>query len=170
MSCSLLITGGTRSGKSSFAEKRTLSYGMPVLYIATAQAFDEEMENRIQLHQQRRGDEWRTISEPLAIANILISLDGQGACLVDCLTLWLSNLIFAEEDISKATSSLIEAIAARRDPVILVTNEVGVGIVPENALARRFRDEAGRLNQIVAEAVDEVYTCISGIPLKLKPK
>ena len=170
MSCSLLITGGTRSGKSSFAEKRTLSYGTPVLYIATAQAFDEEMENRIQLHQQRRGDEWRTISEPLAIANILTSLDRQGACLVDCLTLWLSNLIFAEEDISKATSSLIEAIAARRDPVILVTNEVGCGIVPENALARQFRDEAGRLNQIVAEAVDEVYTCISGIPLKLKPK
>ena len=169
MSCSLLITGGTRSGKSSFAEKRTLSYGTPVIYIATAQAFDEEMENRIQLHQQRRGDEWRTISEPLAIANILTSLDRQGACLVDCLTLWLSNLIFAEEDISKATSSLIEAIAARRDPVILVTNEVGGGIVPENALARRFRDEAGRLNQIVAEAVDEVYTCISGIPLKLKP-
>ena len=169
MSSSLLITGGARSGKSSFAEKRTLSYGTPVLYIATAQAFDEEMENRIQLHQQRRGDEWRTISEPLAIANILTSLDRQGACLVDCLTLWLSNLIFAEEDISKATSSLIEAIAARRDPVILVTNEVGGGIVPENALARRFRDEAGRLNQIVAEAVDEVYTCISGIPLKLKP-
>ena len=169
MSSSLLITGGARSGKSSFAEKRTLSYGTPVLYIATAQAFDEEMENRIQLHQQRRGDEWRTISEPLAIANILTSLDRQGACLVDCLTLWLSNLIFAEEDISKATSSLIEAIATRRDPVILVTNEVGGGIVPENALARRFRDEAGRLNQIVAEAVDEVYTCISGIPLKLKP-
>ena len=169
MSSSLLITGGARSGKSSFAEKRTLSYGTPVIYIATAQAFDEEMENRIQLHQQRRGDEWRTISEPLAIANILTSLDRQGACLVDCLTLWLSNLIFAEEDISKATSSLIEAIAARRDPVILVTNEVGGGIVPENALARRFRDEAGRLNQIVAEAVDEVYTCISGIPLKLKP-
>ncbi|NCF46729.1 MAG: bifunctional adenosylcobinamide kinase/adenosylcobinamide-phosphate guanylyltransferase [Alphaproteobacteria bacterium] len=169
MSSSLLITGGARSGKSSFAEKRTLSYGTPVIYIATAQAFDEEMENRIQLHQQRRGDEWRTISEPLAIANILTSLDRQGACLVDCLTLWLSNLIFAEEDISKATSSLIEAIATRRDPVILVTNEVGGGIVPENALARRFRDEAGRLNQIVAEAVDEVYTCISGIPLKLKP-
>ena len=105
----------------------------------------------------------------MAIANILTSLDRQGACLVDCLTLWLSNLIFAEEDISKATSSLIEAIATRRDPVILVTNEVGGGIVPENALARRFRDEAGRLNQIVAEAVDEVYTCISGIPLKLKP-
>ena len=169
MSSSLLITGGARSGKSSFAEKRTLSYGTPVIYIATAQAFDEEMENRIQLHQQRRGDEWRTISEPLAIANILTSLDRQGACLVDCLTLWLSNLIFAEEDISKATSSLIEAIATRRDPVILVTNEVGGGIVPENALARRFRDEAGRLNQIVAEAVDEVYTCISGMPLKLKP-
>tara|TARA_B100000989_G_scaffold223430_1_gene170942 strand:+ start:51 stop:560 length:510 start_codon:yes stop_codon:yes gene_type:complete len=169
MSFSLLITGGARSGKSSFAEKRTLSYGKPVIYIATALASDEEMEKRINLHQRRRGNEWRTISEPLAIANILSGSDGQGACLVDCLTLWLSNLIFAEEDISKATSSLINAIAARRDPVILVTNEVGGGIVPENALARRFRDEAGLLNQIVAGAVDEVYTCISGIPIKIKP-
>ena len=142
MSFSLLITGGARSGKSSFAEKQTLSYGGPVIYIATAKALDAEK---------------------------LISLDGRGACLVDCLTLWLSNLMFAEKNITEATSSLIQAIDARRDPVILVTNEVGGGIVPENELARRFRDEAGRLNQVVAHAVDEVYTCISGIPLKLKP-
>ena len=169
MSFSSLITGGARSGKSSFAEKLTLSFGKPVIYIATAQGFDEEMEKRIVIHQQRRGDVWRTINEPLAISNILISSDGQGACLVDCLTLWLSNLIFAEEDLPKAASSLIDSITARHDPVILVTNEVGGGIVPENALARRFRDEAGHLNQIVAEAVDEVYTCISGIPVKLKP-
>ena len=169
MSFSILITGGARSGKSSFAEKRTLSYGAPVIYIATAIPFDDEMEKRIQIHKERRGDEWRTISEPLAIADILTSSDGQGACLVDCLTLWLSNLMFAEKDISEATSSLMEAIGTRRDPLILVTNEVGGGIVPENKLARQFRDEAGHLNQIVAEAVDEVYTCISGIPLKLKP-
>ena len=169
MSFSLLITGGARSGKSSFAEKRTLSFGSPVIYIATAKAYDKEMEKRIQIHMQRRGNEWLTINEPIAIADKLLSSDGKGACLVECLTLWLSNLMFAEKDIMEATSSLIEAIGIRRDPVILVTNEVGGGIVPENELARRFRDEAGRLNQIVAEAVDEVYTCISGIPLKLKP-
>ena len=169
MSFSLLITGGARSGKSSFAEKKTLSYGVPVIYIATAQALDEEMEKRIQIHRERRGEEWLTINEPLEIADKLISSDGQGACLVDCLTLWLSNLMFAEKEITEATSSLIKAIDARRDPVILVTNEVGGGIIPENEVARRFRDEAGRLNQIVADTVDEVYTCISGIPLKLKP-
>ena len=169
MSFSLLITGGARSGKSSFAEKQTLSYGVPVIYIATAQALDEEMEKRIQIHRERRGEEWLTINEPLELADKLLSLDGRGACLVDCLTLWLSNLMFAEKNITEATFSLIQAIDARRDPVILVTNEVGGGIVPENELARRFRDEAGRLNQVVADAVDEVYTCISGIPLKLKP-
>ena len=169
MSFSLLITGGARSGKSRFAEKRTLSFGTPVIYIATAQALDDEMEKRIQIHRERRGDEWCTINEPLSIADKLLSSDGEGACLVDCLTIWLSNLMFAEQDIKKATSLLIEAILARHDPVILVSNEVGGGIVPENELARRFRDEAGHLNQIVAESVDEVYTCISGIPLKLKP-
>ncbi len=169
MTFSILITGGARSGKSSFAEKRTLSFGVPVIYIATAQALDEEMEKRIQTHKERRGEDWLTISEPIAIADKLLSSDGKGACLVDCLTFWLSNLMFAEKDITEATSSLIDAIGARRDPVILVTNEVGSSIVPENNLARRFRDEAGRLNQIVASAVDEVYTCISGIPLKLKP-
>ena len=169
MAFSLLITGGARSGKSSFAEKQTLRYGTSVIYIATAKAYDQEMEKRIQIHKQRRGDEWLTINEPIEIADKLVALDGQGACLVECLTLWLSNLMFAEKDVSAATSSLIEAITARRDPVILVTNEVGSGIIPENELARRFRDEAGRLNQVIAEAVNEVYTCISGIPLKLKP-
>ena len=169
MAFSLLITGGARSGKSSFAEKQTLSYGTSVIYIATAKAYDQEMEKRIQIHKQRRGDEWLTINDPIEIADKLFALDGQGACLVECLTLWLSNLMFAEKDVSVATSSLIEAITARRDPVILVTNEVGSGIIPENELARRFRDEAGRLNQVVAEAVNEVYTCISGIPLRLKP-
>ena len=97
MSFSLLITGGARSGKSSFAEKRTLSYGAPVIYIATANALDEEMEKRIQIHRERRGDEWLTINEPLELADKLLSLDGRGACLVDCLTLWLSNLMFAQK-------------------------------------------------------------------------
>lgn len=169
MSFSLLVTGGARSGKSRYAESRTLALGEQLVYIATAQAFDDEMRERIALHQARRGNEWHTVNEPLALANILLETDGKGPCLVDCLTLWLSNLIFAEADISQATNEVMAAIAKRRHPVIIVTNEVGAGIVPENALARRFRDEAGRMNQTFAEAVDEVYVCISGMPLKLKP-
>ena len=169
MSYSLLVTGGARSGKSRFAESRTLGLGQPVVYIATAQAFDDEMAERIKQHQDRRGPEWHTVNEPRALADAIIKTDGQGPCLVDCLTIWLSNLIFAEEDIEQATNSVIKAIASRKDPIVFVTNEVGGGIVPENALARRFRDEAGRLNQTIAEAVDEVYVCISGMPLQLKP-
>ena len=168
MSYSLLVTGGARSGKSRFAEERALLPGTPLIYIATAQAFDEEMESRIKEHQDRRGDEWHTINEPLELAEALRKTDGQGTCLVDCLTIWLSNLMFSEKDIPQATKALVDAITTRQDDVIFVTNEVGAGIVPENALARRFRDEAGRLNQTVAKTVDEVYACISGMPLKLK--
>ena len=168
MSYSLLVTGGARSGKSRFAEECARKTGTPLVYIATAQAFDDEMTQRIQEHQDRRGPQWQTIHEPLDLASALRASDGQGTCLVDCLTIWLSNVMFAEQDISLATQSLIEAIASRQDDVIFVTNEVGGGIVPENALARRFRDEAGRLNQTVAKAVSEVYVCISGMPLKLK--
>ena len=169
MSYSLLVTGGARSGKSRFAENRTLRMGAPLVYIATAQAFDDEMAKRIQTHQDRRGPEWQTYSEPLELAEAIRQTDGQGPCLVDCLTIWLSNLMFAERDIEQASSAVIKAIRERKDPIVIVTNEVGSGIVPENALARRFRDEAGRLNQTIAEAVDEVYVCISGMPLQLKP-
>ena len=168
MSYSLLVTGGARSGKSRFAEEYALKTRKPLVYIATAQAIDDEMKQRIKELQDRRGQEWHTINEPLDLASALRASDGKGTCLVDCLTIWLSNLIFAEQDIGLATQSLIDAIASRQDDVILVTNEVGGGIVPENALARRFRDEAGRLNQTVAKSVSEVYVCISGMPLKLK--
>ena len=170
MSYSLLVTGGARSGKSRFAEARAMQLGAPLVYIATAQAFDDEMTKRIAEHQDRRGPEWTTVNETLALADALRATDGKGPCLVDCLTLWLSNLMFAEASLEEATAALVQAISARRDPVIFVTNEVGGGIVPENALSRRFRDEAGRLNQIIAEAVDEVYVCISGMPLRLKPE
>ena len=127
------------------------------------------MERRIALHQERRGPEWQTVNAPLALPDAIRQSDGKGPCLVDCLTLWLSNLMFAEEDIEAATDDLIKAIQDRQDPIVFVTNEVGAGIVPENAIARRFRDEAGRLNQIIAAHVDEVYVSISGLPLKLKP-
>ena len=166
---SILVTGGARSGKSRYAEQRTRELGSAPVYIATAEAFDAEMADRIAQHQQRRGPEWQTINAPLDLSQALKEADGRGPCLVDCLTIWLNNLMFHERDIAAATQELISVIHKRVDPVILVTNEVGSGIVPENALARRFRDEAGRMNQTMAEAVDEVYVSISGMPLKLKP-
>lgn len=169
MAMSILVTGGARSGKSRYAEQRTRELGSAPVYIATAEAFDAEMADRIAQHQQRRGPEWQTINAPLDLSQALKEADGRGPCLVDCLTIWLNNLMFHERDIAAATQELISVIHKRVDPVILVTNEVGSGIVPENALARRFRDEAGRMNQTMAEAVDEVYVSISGMPLKLKP-
>ena len=107
---------------------------------------------------------------PLDLVQAVTQTDGKGPCVIDCLTLWLSNLMLAEQGTEAAADALVASLASRTDPVILVTNEVGSGIVPENALARRFRDEAGRLNQIVAQAVDEVYVCLSGIPVKIKPQ
>ena len=169
MAMSILVTGGARSGKSRYAEQRTRELGSAPVYIATAEAFDAEMADRIGQHQQRRGPEWQTINAPLDLSQALKEADGRGPCLVDCLTIWLNNLMFHERDIAAATQALISVIHKRVDPVILVTNEVGSGIVPENALARRFRDEAGRMNQTMAEAVDEVYVSISGMSLKLKP-
>ena len=170
MAFSLLITGGARSGKSSFAEQRVKAFGAPLVYIATAEAFDSEMKDRIALHKARRGPDWKTVHAPLNLPQALREADGKGPCLVDCLTIWLNNLMFAEQGTATAADQLVAAIAARSDPVVLVTNEVGSGIVPENALARRFRDEAGRMNQIIAAAVDEVYISISGIPVRIKPQ
>ena len=169
----IMVTGGSRSGKSVYAEdyakQLASAQNAGLVYIATAEAFDAEMKSRITEHQSRRGPEWTNIHAPLLLSSALSDSDGQGVCLVDCLTIWLNNLMFAEQDIDEATSALIAASAVRTDPVIFVTNEVGSGIVPENALARRFRDEAGRLNQKVAAVADEVYVSISGIPLRLKP-
>jgi adenosylcobinamide kinase/adenosylcobinamide-phosphate guanylyltransferase len=170
MAFSLLITGGARSGKSSFAEQRVREFGAPLVYIATAEAFDNEMKDRVALHQARRGPDWQTFHAPLNLSQALREADGKGPCLVDCLTIWLNNMIFAEQETVTAADHLVTAIVARSDPVVLVTNEVGSGIVPENALARRFRDEAGRMNQIIAAAVDEVYVSISGIPVRIKPQ
>lgn len=168
-----VVTGGSRSGKSVYAETYAVNLAnaenVGLIYIATAEAFDAEMQARIDEHQQRRGSEWVNVHAPLDLANALLSTDGRGVCLVDCLTIWLNNVMFSEQNIDVATDSLLDAISQRQDPVVFVTNEVGSGIVPENALARRFRDEAGRLNQRVAAIADEVYVSISGIPLRLKP-
>jgi len=169
MSKSILVTGGARSGKSAFAERLTLTLGERPIYIATAEAHDSEMAARIAAHQARRGENWTTREAPLDLLTALDATDGAEPRLVDCLTLWLSNLMFAERDWQVEGRALAEAIRLQAAPVVIVTNEVGSGIVPENALARAYRDAAGQLNQMIAEAVDEVYLSVSGIPVKVKP-
>ena len=169
MCLTILVTGGARSGKSVFAEKRTKQLGSSLIYIATSEVIDSEMKKRVEEHQARRGSEWQTLHAPINLTEALIETDGKGPCLVDCVTFWLNNLIFHDEDIDAATQELITVLNERSDPVVLVTNEVGSGIIPENALARRFCDEAGRLNQTISQIADEVYVSISGIPLQIKP-
>jgi adenosylcobinamide kinase/adenosylcobinamide-phosphate guanylyltransferase len=169
MGKSILVTGGARSGKSSFAERLTLELGSPAIYIATAQAHDLEMTDRIELHRQSRGDAWRTIEAPMDLCTALQETD-TAPRLVDCLTLWLTNVMLAGCDVSAETKALTETILSQSSPVVFVTNEVGMGIVPDNALARAFRDEAGRLNQRIAETCDELWLCVAGHPLKVKPR
>lgn len=170
MAKSILITGGARSGKSAHAETVTLGLGPEAIYIATAEAHDAEMAERIALHQARRGAQWRTETAPLDLAEALARTDGSGPRLVDCLTLWLSNQILADRDWQDATDRLTETLAVQTAPVVFVTNEVGAGIVPENALSRRFRDAAGRVNQQIAAACDEVVLVVAGYPIKVKPQ
>ena len=164
----ILITGGARSGKSTRAEARVRALAGQPVYIATAEALDDEMSERIARHRARRGTEWIEREVPLELVSALAATDGGGARLVDCLTLWLSNLLHAERDWSQETSMLAEALKRQRSPVVLVTNEVGLGIVPDNALARRFRDAAGLMNQIVAGVADEVEFVVAGLPMRVK--
>lgn len=171
MAKSILITGGARSGKSLLAERMTLGLGAQAIYIATAQAFDAEMEDRIARHRARRGPEWVTVNAPLDLVGALADSDGRGLPrLVDCLTLWLSNLMLGERDWESAAAELADLVPRLASPVVFVTNEVGSGIVPENALARAFRDAAGLTNQRLARTCDEVWFCVSGLPLKVKPQ
>ena len=164
----ILITGGARSGKSTRAEVRAREFpGRPV-YIATAEALDAEMSERIAGHRARRGSEWLERETPIELAAALDETDGGGARLVDCLTLWLSNLMHAERDIERETVRLAETLSRQQSPVVLVTNEVGLGIVPDNALARRFRDAAGILNQAIARAANEVELVVAGLPMRVK--
>jgi adenosylcobinamide kinase/adenosylcobinamide-phosphate guanylyltransferase len=177
MAHTIFITGGARSGKSSFAEKKAIEFGAPLGYLATAQTLDSEMDERVRRHRERRGAEWSTIEEPIHLPQALARCDGlYQAILVDCVTLWLSNLLFKYEDAAEQSEERIHEDLLRLKstlhgmvtPVILVSNEVGMGIVPENSLARMFRDVAGATNQILAAAADEVHVVISGIPLQLK--
>lgn len=165
----ILVTGGARSGKSSLAESIASRFGGPLIYIATAQAYDGEMTQRIKLHRDRRGGDWRTIEEPLDLAGALARTDGQGTRLIDCLTLWLSNVMM-DGDVAPQLDLLVDRLQTQKGPVVLVTNELGLGIVPENALARRFRDEHGWMNQKIAALACEVWMAVSGLPLRLKPQ
>jgi adenosylcobinamide kinase/adenosylcobinamide-phosphate guanylyltransferase len=177
MSKTIFITGGARSGKSTFAEQLALQSGSKLCYVATAQSLDVEMDERISRHQQRRGDNWSTVEAPLDLSRALADNDGRyDAILVDCLTLWLTNLLLldevpgkeSEERIMAEVQNLAVNLSSTQTPVVIVSNEVGMGIVPENRLARIFRDIAGQANQMVAAAADEAWLVVSGIPLKLK--
>jgi len=173
MSKVTLVTGGTRSGKSRFAEKLAGAYPGPRGYLATGQAGDAEMAERIERHRGRRGSDWVTVEEPVAVAEAVGRIDGSySVVLLDCVTLWLSNLMFsAPGGAAEALERVREftgGFAGWRTPLIIVTNEVGMGIVPEHPLARAYRDLAGEANELIAAAADEVYVTISGLPLKLK--
>ena len=164
-----LILGGARSGKSRLAEKLASDSAMPVTYIATSQPLDGEMNARVALHRQRRPSQWGLIEEPLELARVLRENAAPGHCLlVDCLTLWLTNLMLAERAVGAATDDLLDALAGGAGSVVLVSNEVGLGIVPDNPLARAFRDEAGRLHQRVAEFAQDVVFMVAGLPMVVK--
>jgi adenosylcobinamide kinase/adenosylcobinamide-phosphate guanylyltransferase len=164
-----LILGGARSGKSAYAEGLITSQPGAWVYLATAEAGDAEMRARIDHHRARRGPGWLTVEEPLELAATLLrEVSQQRAVLVDCLTLWLANLMAAGRDLEVETEKLLTLLAAPSGPVVLVSNEVGLGIVPETALGRRFRDHAGRLNQQVAAQAQSVVFMAAGLPLQLK--
>ncbi len=166
------ITGGARSGKSSFAEKLAVELEGKRAYVATAQALDAEMAAKIDKHRRDRSSIWDTYEEPLAVADLLRKLSGRyQVVLLDCLTLWLSNVIAHTDGdgvVQDRVEELVKVLASFDGTCLVVSNEVGLGIVPDNPLARKFRDLAGMLNQRVAQTADEVYFTAAGIPMKIK--
>lgn len=176
-----LILGGSRSGKSSFAESRAEASGMAVTCIVTAQPNDQEMATRIRHHREKRAPHWKVVEEPVSLAATLKALAAPGQCLlVDCLTLWLSNILHADQDdpvagsresvFAREREALVGTLPALAGRVILVSNEVGMGIVPLGELSRRFADEAGRLHQSLAGICDRVTLIVAGQPLVVKGK
>jgi len=173
----ILVTGGSRSGKSRFAQALALQGRAPHVFVATALAVDREMEKRIEAHRRSRPASWSLVEEPVRVPEAVARALGTArTAILDCVTIWMSNLVLADESFDEslaqgAAEQLVQA--ARGVPgarFIAVTNEVGSGVVPDNALARRFRDCAGRANEVIAREADEVYLLVSGIPLKIKPQ
>ncbi len=164
-----LVLGGARSGKSLFAERQIEATGLAACYIATAQAHDAEMAERIRRHRQRRGDTWTTVEEPLHLAEALDNaMSPETAVLVDCLTIWLANVMTSGHSPEREIDGLLHVLGKATGQVVLVSNEVGMGIVPENALARKFRDEAGVMHQRIAAIAGRVIFVATGLPLVLK--
>ncbi|MHC5308099.1 bifunctional adenosylcobinamide kinase/adenosylcobinamide-phosphate guanylyltransferase [Bartonella sp. LJL80] len=164
-----LVLGGIRSGKSRFAEELVLAKGKKPVYVATAEIFNQEMQKRVDLHRARRHQYWLECEAPIALLAALLQYQGNShAILVDCLTVWLGNLMHYEEDISQSIKSFVDGLSALDADIVLVSSEVGLGIVPDNALARAFCDHAGTLNQAIAAISSEVYFIAAGLPLKLK--
>jgi adenosylcobinamide kinase/adenosylcobinamide-phosphate guanylyltransferase len=174
----IYISGGARSGKSSYAEQRARSLEGPHTYIATCPVLDDEMAARIELHRQRRaGDGWHTVEEPTNLATALSTIQDGGVVLVDCITLWINNLLYqadinnkslSEDWMQTTTENLIDAARRGKRTVIFVSNELGMGIVPADALSRNYRDLVGRCNQVLAAHADEAVFMVSGLPLTLK--
>jgi adenosylcobinamide kinase/adenosylcobinamide-phosphate guanylyltransferase len=165
----VLVLGGARSGKSAWAEARARRFAGPPVYVATAEVgADAEMAARVAEHRARRGEGWIEVEAPLDLSGALRATDGAGPRLVDCLTLWLANVMFAERDWRAEAAGLAARLRAQASPVVLVGNELGAGVAPVNALARRFRDAHGELNQMIAEVADEATLVVAGLPLRLK--
>ncbi len=164
-----LVLGGARSGKSHFAETLVKQSGLEQLYLATSQAYDSEMQARISKHKHDRGEGWTTIEEPLELSAVLKSeCRPDRVMLVDCLTLWVTNLMMADRNLEKEFETLIETLHGLNGAAVFVSNEVGQGIVPDNAMARAFRDHAGRLHQMIAAEAKTVYFVTAGLSQKLK--
>ncbi|MGE7991423.1 bifunctional adenosylcobinamide kinase/adenosylcobinamide-phosphate guanylyltransferase [Pseudomonas sp. NPDC089554] len=166
-----LILGGARSGKSRLAEQLATASGLPVTYIATSEPLDGEMNERVRLHRERRPAEWGLIEEPLALAAVLRAEAAEGRCLlVDCLTLWLTNLLMLDNDqrLADERDALLDALHDLPGTIILVSNETGLGVVPMGELTRRYVDQAGGLHQAVAERCQRVVLTVAGLPLMLK--
>lgn len=166
-----LILGGARSGKSRLAEQHALETGLPVTYVATATADDDEMRARIAHHQQRRSAQWQLVEEPLALASVLQREAAKDRCvLVDCLTLWLTNLLCAQDEMrmQQEMTGMLRVLPDLPGHIILVSNETGMGVVPLGELTRRYCDEAGRLHQAVAQCCDKVILTVAGLPLTVK--
>ena len=165
-----LVLGGARSGKTAFAEGLAMRSGSKPVYLATAEALDAEMRERVASHQRGRGERFATIEEPIALSDaLLVAAREHDVILVDCLTLWITNLLIANQDVAMAVSELgATLVQLKTARVIMVSNEVGLGIVPDNAMARTFRDLAGSAHQRLAEVCDDVYFIIAGLPMTLK--
>ena len=163
------VIGGARSGKSSFALKEGSALAGKKAYVATAEALDAEMKARIEKHREERSEEWITFEEPLNIARLIEDIhEKHDVIIIDCLTVWLSNLMMNDKNVEKEIGSFCSALYSQRSTLFIVSNELGMGIVPDNELARRFRDIAGAMNQKIASLADNVYLVTAGIPVKIK--